>query len=61
MFVNVFYTARGFNKTCIKSEQCQQINLNSTCNVDRGKCECQQGFIQRIDTCIQGKLRLRQN
>nr|XP_022310761.1 uncharacterized protein LOC111116066 [Crassostrea virginica] len=44
--------ARGFNKTCIKSEQCQQINLNSTCNVDRGRCECQQGFIQTVDKCI---------
>lgn len=40
VFLVFFKTARDLNETCIKPEQCEQRNPNSTCSVD---------------TCIKGK------
>ena len=47
--------ARGLDSNCTESKQCQEINVDSTCNTVRSKCECQQGFIQHFNSCLPGK------
>lgn len=47
---------RKLGEECKDPKQCSMATNNSTCNMTRGVCQCAEGHLKVLNTCLPGKV-----
>ena len=48
--------ARKLGEPCADPLQCSVTSQNSTCNDTSNVCECEEGYLEVLNTCTKGRL-----